>query len=927
MSVLEYLKEIPERNKDRAFLIDSANGDTVTYGQLDKAACSIAAFFISRGIKKGDRIVILLDNSISLAKIYFGCLYAGIVVVPINPVFSEQQIDFIIQNSQAKQVITSPSFRVKLRCDHLEMSGIEVMYLSEEKHNEDETGNNNCCVNFARLETAASDFVRFNGVSKGDDIFIVYTSGTTAEPKGVVHKISSVVENGLLFSDALKLGSNNRFYNILHMAYLGGYYNLLLIPYLCQGSVVLSNAFDAASVLRFWKPAIRYGVNTLWLVPTIISILMELDRGTEGVEYCKSKIDIVISGTAPLPKRLRLDFQKKYQVQILENYGLSETFFVTTQVEEPVPPNTGVGLPLTDVTVRIVNRKDNNVPNGTEGEILVRTPHLMKGYHNQVSDEPDLVFYNGWFRTGDLGLRDDTGNIQITGRKKDLIIRGGINISPAAIEETLYKHPDVLECSIVGIPHRIMGEDIAAVVKLRDGVSFDLVKNELVKLCKEDLAVVQQPAKYFELPEMPHTASGKIQKAKIKAWLSEMLKNYEKTGQTPKKPLISKGLNTARYFQPSKVVTDVAEAKSIMYNNMVYEMKEHGDDPIVLSLGEAFFDLPLFTFEDLPHPQIYHYSHSRGLGELRRNISKYYVDQYDVAFDPDKEIIITAGSKVAIHMAFMSILNQGDEVLIHEPAWVSYPEQVKLCYGVPVQIPYYEEIFDFERYITNRTKAIVINNPNNPRGNVLTLEELSYLYGLAVKYNLFLLADEAYSDFLLEEDQFISVGNLDDEKRHLILCNSLSKNYGLSGWRLGYVVSNVDLIRQILKVNQHLITCPATILEYYMAKHFFELVEITKPQIAQVVKKRRIVTEYLDKVGISYLPGTATFYIFASIEGSSLSSEDFCMRLLKQHAISIVPGIGYGKSCDKFVRLSIGTESLDRIFSALDTIKSFINET
>ena len=261
------------------------------------------------------------------------------------------------------------------------------------------------------------------------------------------------------------------------------------------------------------------------------------------------------------------------------------------------------------------------------------------------------------------------------------------------------------------------------------------------------------------------------------------------------------------------------------------------------------------------------------------------MDQYDVAFDPENEILITAGSKIGIHMAMMSILNPADEVLIHEPAWVSYPEQVKLCHAVPVQIPYYVDVFDFEKYITNRTKLIIINNPNNPTGRVFSLEELSHLYRLAERYNLFVLSDEAYSDFVLEEDNFVSLGNLDSEKRHIIICNSISKNYGISGWRLGYVITNADMINQILKINQHLITCPATILEYYIEKHFDEIISITKPQIKSVVLKRKELAVYMDDIGLKYLDGTATFYFFVSIEGSKLDSERFCEILLTQHHV------------------------------------------
>ncbi len=380
-------------------------------------------------------------------------------------------------------------------------------------------------------------------------------------------------------------------------------------------------------------------------------------------------------------------------------------------------------------------------------------------------------------------------------------------------------------------------------------------------------------------------------------------------------------------MQASEVVKDVIQATSIRYNNLVYEMKSRGEDVIVMSLGEAHFDIPLFTFDDLPFPTIYHYSHSRGIPELRQCIAKYFAEEYDFIFDPEKEIIITAGSKAAIHMAFMSILNPGDEVLIWEPYWVSYTEQVKLCYGIPVTIPYYVEVFDYENYITDKTKCIIINNPNNPRGKIFTEEELKYLLMLAKKHDLYILSDEAYSDFVLDPTEFISLGKMDATLGHSIVCNSISKNYGISGWRLGYVITNADLTNQILKVNQHLITCPATILEHYIARHFFEIIKITKPQILDVVDTRRRIAEYMDEIGLKYLPGNATFYFLVSIEDSKLRSEEFCTRLLNEYRVSTVPGLGYGPSCDRHIRVSVGTEPWDRMIKAINSIKKLIDET
>jgi len=272
-------------------------------------------------------------------------------------------------------------------------------------------------------------------------------------------------------------------------------------------------------------------------------------------------------------------------------------------------------------------------------------------------------------------------------------------------------------------------------------------------------------------------------------------------------------------------------------------------------------------------------------------------------------------------------LNPGDEVLIHEPAWVSFPEQVKLAHGVPVQIPYTESIFNFEKYVSEKTKLIIVNNPNNPTGRVFNLQEMSYLHELAKKYNLFILSDEAYSDFVINKDEFISFGHLDIERKHTILINSISKNFGISGWRLGYLITNKSLIEQILKINQHLITCPSTILEYYISKHFDEIISITKPQILNLINKRKNINEYLDSINLKYLPGTATFYFFISIEPSNLSSEEFCFSLLRDYKISTAPGIGYGKTCDKFIRVAIGSESVERIKDGLNKIKTLILET
>lgn len=374
----------------------------------------------------------------------------------------------------------------------------------------------------------------------------------------------------------------------------------------------------------------------------------------------------------------------------------------------------------------------------------------------------------------------------------------------------------------------------------------------------------------------------------------------------------------------AQYLSGIEQALSIKYNNLVYEMKQRGEDVIVLSLGEAFFDIPLYSFADLPFPDIYHYGHSRGLLELRQKLSAFYSTRYGVPTDPDTEIIVTAGSKLAIHMAFMALLDPGDEVIVPEPAWVSYVEQIKLCHGNPVMVPFDVPVTEYERYVTPRTRAIVVNNPNNPRGSILGRSELTSLHELAERRDLFLVADEAYSDFVLDRDAFISVGALDPEKHHTIICNSMSKNYGMSGWRIGYSIAHPTVTSQMLKINQHLVTCPATVLQHYLIKHFDDVLAVTEPQIRAVVEKRQHILGVLRDLGLSALPGTATFYIFVCIAESGLGSEEFATRLLRRERVAVVPGVGYGTSCDGYVRISIGTESMERTEAGLRAVQRLI---
>lgn len=378
-------------------------------------------------------------------------------------------------------------------------------------------------------------------------------------------------------------------------------------------------------------------------------------------------------------------------------------------------------------------------------------------------------------------------------------------------------------------------------------------------------------------------------------------------------------------MQISNRVSNIPPALSIFINELVYSQKRKGRDIITLSLGEAFFDIPMFDFNQLDADKCYHYSESNGIPELRMKISEFYKKQYNGEINYQNEILITAGSKPAIYMAMQAVLNNGDEVLIHEPAWLSYQEHARLLDVSPKFIPYDCKIEDFHKYFTNKTRMVIINNPNNPAGWIYNKEQLLSIYQQCRSRGIYVLVDEAYSDFLLDE-HFYSMINLVPDKDGIIVVNSLSKNMGMSGWRVGYVISSSEIISNIQKLNQHLITCAPTILQHYLARYFDEIIEITLPQASEVVRKRQRVSKYMDQIGLERLPGTSTFYFFVHIGNFKGSSMDFCLYLLFKYGVAAVPGSAYGSSTERFIRLSFGTESEERIHHALVLIKDLISQ-
>lgn len=380
----------------------------------------------------------------------------------------------------------------------------------------------------------------------------------------------------------------------------------------------------------------------------------------------------------------------------------------------------------------------------------------------------------------------------------------------------------------------------------------------------------------------------------------------------------------ANLFNPA--AEEIPEAMSIRFNQMVYDLKRAGRDVVVLSLGEAYFDIPLFDLKALDYVKGYHYSESQGIPDLREKIAKFYGCQYGVPVDPRDELLISAGSKPLIFMSLLALLQAGEEIAVHEPCWLSYPHQARLCGARTRFIPANVGIEDFVRYLSPRTRVLILNNPNNPSGRIYRVEELTRLFRMCSGRGMYLVVDEAYSDFVLD-GSFTSVGRLVPTKDHIIIVNSLSKNMGMSGWRVGYVIAHPEVIKVILKINQHLITCAPTILLQYCSKYFDDILACTLPQVRAVVEKRARIAEVMASMGLESLPGGATFYFFVSLGSYPGGSIEFATELLKRHAVAVVPGAAYGNSTDRYVRVSIGAEPEARIVAALQCIVKLINET
>jgi len=324
------------------------------------------------------------------------------------------------------------------------------------------------------------------------------------------------------------------------------------------------------------------------------------------------------------------------------------------------------------------------------------------------------------------------------------------------------------------------------------------------------------------------------------------------------------------------------------------------------------------------------YTSNYGMLELRQELAKYLEHYYGVSYQPEREILVTVGVSEGLDLAVRAILNPGDEVIIPDPWYVSYPPCVILAGGTPVFVPVNKQnnfalkAEDVEPLINKQTKAILIGYPSNPTGAVMSREELVKIAKLAQKYNLLVISDEIYARLVygVEHTCFASLPGV---KEQTILLGGFSKAFAMTGWRIGYIAANEQLIEAMLKIHQYTMLCAPTMSQ--MAA--IEALRSAEDDVAKMVKeydrRRRFIVKKLNEIGLPCFEPKGAFYAFPSIEATGMSSEEFAERLLMEERVAVVPGSAFGQCGEGFVRCCYAT-SLTNIEEALKRMERFVKK-
>lgn len=364
-----------------------------------------------------------------------------------------------------------------------------------------------------------------------------------------------------------------------------------------------------------------------------------------------------------------------------------------------------------------------------------------------------------------------------------------------------------------------------------------------------------------------------------------------------------------------------------------FDIVSEMDDAISLGVGEPDFDTPWHIREEgiysLEKGRTFYTSNS-GLKELKEEVSKYLDRRFGLKYEPSGEIMITVGGSEAIDGALRAMLDEGDEVILPQPSYVSYEPCIVLADGVPVIVELKEENGfkltrqQLEEVVTEKTKILIMPFPNNPTGAIMTEEELKPIVDFVIEHDLFVISDEIYSE-LTYSGTHASIGAFPGMKERTIVINGFSKSYAMTGWRLGYACGSKVILDQILKIHQFAIMCAPTTSQYAAIEALRHGDADVEKMRNEYDRRRRFLLNAFQEMGIECFEPFGAFYMFPSIKKFGMSSDEFATRLLKEEKIAVVPGTAFGDCGEGFLRISYAY-SIEDLKAALERIESFIKK-
>jgi long-chain acyl-CoA synthetase len=469
-------------------------GDTtVSYAELIDRSARLATLLLEHGLERGDRVGVMLPNVPEFPVVYYGVLRAGGVAVPMNVLLKRREISFYLEDSGAKLLLAWHGFLDEAR-EGAADAGTELIGVEPEA--------------FAATLGGLEPSAEIADTDAEDTAVILYTSGTTGKPKGAELSHRNLDENSEIISrTTLLINPGDVVLGALPLFHTFGQTVAMNASMRVGACLTLVPKFDPGEALATIE---RDGVSHFYGVPTMYGALL---HHPEREKFDASTLRLCKTGGASMPVEVLHGFEKAFDTELIEGYGLSETSPVASsghpgQVRKPG----SIGTPIEKVEMKIFDEDGAEVPTGEVGEIVIRGHNIMKGYWNRPDATAEAI-RDGWFHSGDLGREDEDGFFFVVDRKKDMIIRGGYNVYPREVEELLYEHPQIREAAVLGVPHPEWGEEVGAAVVLEPGE--ELAPEEISAWVRERIAAYKYPRVVWFLEELPKGPTGKIVKREI----------------------------------------------------------------------------------------------------------------------------------------------------------------------------------------------------------------------------------------------------------------------------------------------------------------------------------------------------------------------------------------------------------------------------